>query len=286
MKTMTKLALLLAMLAAGNSAMAQLQAVLAGKAYNFSSTAEAEGSGTITYQWYRDGEPIAGANGLNYTVPGDLAYGTNVQFRRGAISNDCPGDPVYANTFLITFLEPLNVGGVDWAPFNVAAPNTFASRPDMYTPFYQWNRTTPWPAAGTTVVGWSTTSITDTAWTNNPCPPGWRLPTSNECTALSSSGVTWAAANAKGNAVAGRFFGPNSSTCRLPGNMFNCIFVPSGGYRAYNTGSLTIQGTDGHFWSSTQYSSTEGYYYGFNNSANNPNNNREKATGFNIRCVQ
>jgi len=170
-----------------------------------------------------------------------------------------------------------------WAETNVDDYQTFAERPDMYTKFYQWNRSTAWADTGA-VSGWNFRSDESETWTVNPCPAGWRLPTVEEFEALGSS--TWAVANARGNAVAGRFFGPNRATCSLPDNMSGCIFLPASGSR--DGSSLDYQGTRGHYWSATQYNRICGYVLDFNST------NVEllgdgfgyKRGGMSIRCVQ
>jgi len=297
--TMTKLALLLAMLAAGNGAWAQVHIVQAGVPYTFSSDIVAGGGGTITYQWYRNNDPIDGATDAFYNLPPNLAHGTEVEFRRGAVSSTCPYSISYANAFVITFLEPLTIGNIRWAQYNVAQPSTFAEQPDMYTEFYQWNRTTAWPATGS-VSGWNSTNDQSGTWTNNgqpPCPAGWRLPTQVEFQALhdnsTPAGGTWVAANAKGNAVAGRFYGPNSTSCTLPANMEGCIFLPAVGTRDYRNGSLSSQGSSGIYWSSMEYDwgdpniSNIGSYtlYTFLGDSD-PGCNLTKTYGHSLRCVQ
>ena len=281
---MTKIALLLAMLAAGNSAQAQTQYLSPGKAYTFTGTS-ASGGGTISYQWYRDGEPIANATDTSYTLPENLAYGKNVEFKRSAVSSVCPYNTSYTDIAVITFCDLL-VGAICWATTNVAAPNTFAPRPDMYTQFFQWNRLAAWAATGD-VSGWNSTANNSETWTVNPCPEGWRLPTRGECTALNNSGNAWVATNSsRGNAVAGRFYGPNSATCMLPNVMTKCIFLPANGYRQYMTSAVLGQETGGYYWSSTQDSIISGYNMYFYNSSSVTNDNNSKAYGFTIRCVQ
>jgi len=300
MKTTTKLALLLAMLAAGSSAWAQTTLyVQAGLPYTFSEGTGADGVGNIDYQWYRNSEPIAGAIADSYDLPGSLAHGSNQEFRRGAVSDACPHTTVYANVFFITFLEPLVVGGIRWAQFNVAQSGIFAAKPDMYTEFYQWNRTTAWHATDASVSSWNSTADQSATWTNSgqpPCPSGWRLPTRQEFIDLGlasggtastgNNGGTWVAANARGNAVAGRFYGPNHATCSLPASMEGCIFLPAVGNRSSSDGSLSNQGSYGGYWSSTQTSSTNGYYLNFYSSSSNPSSGTNKALGMSIRCVQ
>ena len=282
---MTKtIALLLAMLAAGNSAQAQGKKLPAGTAYAITSKAVATGT-DISYQWYRDGQAINGATSSSYTVSAALAYGTNVEFKRGVKSASCVGDVVFSNAVVLTFCNLL-LSGVCWADNNVAQPGTFAPRADMYTEFYQWNRPDKAWAASGAANGWTTTTITDPAWTSTPCPEGWRLPTRNEFQALHSAGSTWAVANSdRGNAVAGRFYGANSASCTLPSAMVGCIFLAASGYR-YTNGILDSQGIYGLHWTSTQYSASDSYRMGFESAASSNPTTGSKALGLPIRCVR
>ena len=284
---MKKFLLLSAVLTVAACAQAQVQYISPGKAYTFLSDTAATGA-DISYQWYRNGQPISGATGESYNLPASLAYGISIVFVRGAVSSTCPGETVYSNAFTVTFCD-MFVGSTCWASANVNFPTMFAPRPDMYTAIYRWNLLTAWPAAGS-VSGWSATSITDASWTVNPCPEGWRLPTHSEIIALNNSstpaGGSWAGANTRGNAVPGRFFGSNHANCVLPNNMTNCIFLSAGGHRSYNDGALLIQGSDGRYWSDTQSSANLGYCLAFDNSTANPDVISDKMFGRNIRCVQ
>ena len=292
---MKKKILLTAVAAAAIAVSAQAQVarfLKSNQPYTFTGTA-AGGTGNITYKWYRNGVAISGATSQSYTMPADMANGSNVEIKRGAVSSSCPNNIEYTNRFVITFVECMQIGTVGatnaacWAEANVDAYQVFASQPDMYTCFYQWNRDKMWSAT-CSVSGWNSTADNSTTWTVNPCPTGWRLPTQGELNALNNMGNTWVAANsARGNEVAGRFYGPNHATsanCTLPDNMTSCIFMPAGGYRS-NTGVLSSQGAIGDYWSSTQVSNTNGYYMSIRNDLSDASGNISKAYGFTIRCV-
>ena len=266
------------------SARAQVIQAPAGQAYTIANNVSATAVTEVTYQWYRDGQPIAGATDSSYLLPAHLAYGTNVMFKRGVVSSTCPGNVIFTNDVNVSF--GMVVGAVNWASVNVAAYQTFATRPDMYTQFYQWNRATAWSATAATVSNWPSAAITDAAWTINPCPSGWRLPTQAECQALANSGSTWVAADTRGNAVAGRFFGANHQTCTLPNNMFGCLFLPATGVRGMGSGELGDQGLYGHFWGITSLSSTNGHAMYFQSQTIAPNNNINKLYGMTLHCVQ
>jgi uncharacterized protein (TIGR02145 family) len=172
----------------------------------------------------------------------------------------------------------LTIGGVTWAAANVDDFQTFAERPDTYTKFYQWNRDNS--------TGRWKTRIRDRAWTINPCPAGWRLPTKEEFEKLNNLGSSWADVGARGNNVAGRFYGTNHLNCSLPDNMNGCVFFPATGCRNYTDGALGAQNSYGYGWSSTQVSSTNGYYLRFHATASFPASNDSKSYGFPVRCVR
>jgi len=267
----------------------------AGQAYTIISTAPATAVNAVTYQWYRGSAPISGATGLSYTVPASLAYGDNVMFRRMAKVLECAGtSEAFSNAVTITFtgyITPegctLVVSGVCWAAANIDAPFTFASRPDMNTQFYQWNKcTTPYSTNDPLSPAWDNTANTSETWTCNPCPVGWRMPTLAECQQLANSGSTWVEANTRGAAVPGRFYGYNSATCTLPSNMSGCVFFPASGNRGTPSGTIYNRGAFGLSWSNTQQSTTNGYNILFTNSSSSASSSGNKADGFPIRCVQ
>ena len=284
MKKTILTALAAAAIAVGAQAQSTTVKLEPGVPYTFTSEDPATGSGAITYQWYRNNVAINGATGATYTLPGTDAHGVSVEFKRGAKAASCSGFS-YSNIYVVTFcLNNLTVGNICWADANIGNYQTFAPRADMYTKFYQWNKTTEWAAAGS-VSGWPSAN-TSATWTVNPCPAGWRLPTYAEAKELNDGGSVRADVNSgRGNAVAGRFYGPNRTTCTLPNNMTNCIFLPACG-RRNASGTLGYQNDDGRYWTSTQYSSSAGYTLHPDYSANSSAvDDMAKSWGGNIRCV-
>ena len=110
------------------------------------------------------------------------------------------------------------VNGVRWATRNVDTPGTFAQNPESFGRLYQWNRRSAWNVRYSTVLGWNSSTPTGTSWTflNDPCPPGWRVPTRAELQRLVDAGSTWTTRNG----VNGRLFGAAP----------NQIFLPAAGY--------------------------------------------------------
>ena len=161
------------------------------------------------------------------------------------------------------------IGGARWATRNVGAPGTFVANPQDAGMLFQWNRRRGWTTENTT--GWDGTNAEGTEWAaeNDPCPPGWRVPTNNELRNLSlATGGRWDTENG----VEGRWFG------RAP----NQIFLP-----LVDNIPRTIDqygNRIGFYWSRTQYDSNNAHRLNFSS--------RGSGTGFSprflafpIRCV-
>ena len=169
------------------------------------------------------------------------------------------------------------INGVCWASKNVNNSGTFAAKPEDAGMFYQWNRKKAWPTTGN-VTGWDSSSPTGTAWekSNDPCPAGWRVPTSDEIQKLLATdkvSSVWATVNSKN----GRKFTDKSATD-------NSIFLPAAGYRYYSYGTLYQTGSNGYYWNSTQRSKNLAYYLYF--SVNDTDwSSVFRNNGHNVRCV-
>lgn len=97
---------------------------------------------------------------------------------------------------------------------------------------------------------------------NNPCPEGYRLPTSGEWEAEKQSWRT--------NDADGAFASP--------------LKLPVGGYRGPETGVLTDAGSQGHYWSST-VSGAISRSIRFNDGVAGMENSY-RASGFAVRCIK
>ncbi|MCL1855715.1 MAG: chitobiase/beta-hexosaminidase C-terminal domain-containing protein, partial [Clostridia bacterium] len=184
---------------------------------------------------------------------GAITISATTTLKAIAVKDGMTASDVLTATYTINIPPNLVIDGVGWADCNLDEYQTFAAKPDMYTCFYQWNRITAHPATGDITEPWDGSNA-EPAWTVNPCPAGWRLPTMAEFEALIDSGHTWAAAGARGNEVAGRFFGPNHATASLPGNMAGAIFIPGCGARDAGDTDIFDQGLFGEYWgNATEY---------------------------------
>ena len=116
---------------------------------------------------------------------------------------------------------------------------------------------------------WITPISEDSDWTaaNDPCTlelgAGWRIPTSVEWTNVDASGG-WTNWN-----------GPWNSGLKLH----------AAGYLGNYDGSLGYRGSNGSYWSSTQYNAAYGRYLIFI-SGNCLMNGNDKANGFPLRCIK
>jgi len=142
----------------------------------------------------------------------------------------------------LTYDEGVVINDVKWATRNVAAPSTFAAKPEDAGMFYQWNRKVAWPTTGD-VTNWDNSYPAGDRWekSNDPSPAGWRLPYLGEIQKLlDTEKVTneWVTVNG----VNGRKF-----TDKATGNS---IFLPAVGARL-NDGTLDNKG--GIYWSGSQF---------------------------------
>ena len=138
--------------------------------------------GGVTYLWQQsnDGRTWVNAPGVNteriYTTPPITA---DTYFRR-LTTDDC------GVTFSTTSVR-VTLDRTVWATRNVDMPGTFAATPEDPGRFYQWNRRLSWAITGD-VTGWNREAARGTVWerANDPCPPGWRVPTLAEFDRLQS----------------------------------------------------------------------------------------------------
>ena len=140
------------------------------------------------------------------------------------------------------------INDVKWATRNVCTPGTFAENSESAGMFYQWNRKVGWsstdPMADSNEnVIWDTSQPTGTAWTeaNDPCPTGWRVPTSSELNSLNNTNAVWTQIDG----VNGYRFGSDNNTVFLPA---------SGGRDNAHSGQLGEVNEKGWYWSSSKAS--------------------------------
>ncbi len=212
-------------------------------------------------------------------------------------------DGVEPVTFTISqeaAIPSVTVNGVKWATSNLIDAGTFGAAVNAQGCFFQFNSKVAFAATGEIAnpEQWRMTNPAqggDWATENDPCPEGWRVPTSAEFSSLpsSSSGRREVTTSNFGEKL-GYWFGEDpvalaNATFEDPKG---CLFLPrTGGYRGDDLNNPNISGQlnrDGWYWSSTSgtgYTPNVGSSYRWTN--NTPgNNNQSKQRGFAVRCVK
>ena len=175
------------------------------------------------------------------------------------------------------------VNGLTWATRNVDKPGTFTKNPEDVGMLYQWNRNIGWTAVDPMENNsggkiWDKTLPPGSTWesNNDPCPPGWRVPTKADFESFTKEGHFYSSLNQ----VNGRYFG----------NKEQKVFLPFCKRRDSN-GTLGGGVLEGRYWSSTNASSQNSYFFyqdnsGTNSSWVNINSGADKRYGYPIRCVK
>lgn len=178
---------------------------------------------------------------------------------------------------------------LEWASRNVDALHTFAPNINSYGRLYQWNRTNSFTASsgGTNPPpGWSDILSESLVWsaTNDPCPTGWRIPTSEDWLlfkvmypffsfrpTIPNNGTFYAATQEEAD----------NATFANPGN---AIFLPGAGWRIHSFGSYSLpaSGDGGRYWSSIR---STGFNL-FNIEINTLSLMGANNTAYPVRCVR
>lgn len=133
------------------------------------------------------------------------------------------------------------INGLRWATRNVGTPNKFVVNPEDFGMHYQFNRKSGWNEYSK--EQWDKTIPRGTTWeeANNPCPEGWRIPTSDELKTLMDTTKVYTEWSTQ-NGISGIKF-----TDKLTKEY---IFLPFAGSRDWENGNL--HKGDGRYWSSHQ----------------------------------
>ncbi len=179
-----------------------------------------------------------------------------------------------------TFDPGVLFGNLKWATRNVNTPGTFVDSPEDDGLFYQWNRLSGWSATGPLEshdgkTQWDETLPGSDIWEaeNDPCPEGWRIPSSEDVESLRAEGTV-------------RYEVVGSNTVLTNIATEESIVIPRAGFRNYQGGSYSY-GSMGYYWTSTKstFYPNMGFIISFGSSGINVNS-FDYISGGAVRCVQ
>jgi hypothetical protein len=220
-------------------------------------------------------------NGRIVSSPALDKYGRSTNLICGnpiTINHDI-GDGVAPETKTVTYgIVSTSISGAFkcWITQNLGADHQATSADDATDAsagwYWQFNRIQGYANnANVTTPAWNSSPINENSdWlpVNDPCTielgADWRIPTYTEWLNADGSPQNWNNYNDTYNSV---------------------LKLHAAGYLYYNTGALTVRGTHGFYWSSTQYDATNGWYLGFTNSYSFVNVS-DKAFGCSLRCIK
>ncbi|WP_288790353.1 FISUMP domain-containing protein [uncultured Elizabethkingia sp.] len=135
------------------------------------------------------------------------------------------------------------------------------------------------------IIGWSSIPKPVGSWSdtnktaNDPCPPGYRVPTSIQWQAvINNNNVervgSWADDNTNYSSVL--YF-------RSPSNI-RTLMLPAAGYRSYAVGKIINRGTFGYYWSSSSVAISNANILIFDSSDMRIFENN-RTLGYSVRCI-
>ena len=113
----------------------------------------------------------------------------------------------------------------------------------------------------------------------DPCPDGWRVPTSAELDILQKNNSSWKT-NDLGQS--GFWFSGASSYSEAAPQ----VFLPAAGFRNYGNGNVKGHGSNGYYWSSRPDYDNSAYYLSFFDGYESMESAYRRAGGYSVRCVQ
>ncbi|MDR1591664.1 MAG: fibrobacter succinogenes major paralogous domain-containing protein [Prevotellaceae bacterium] len=132
----------------------------------------------------------------------------------------------------------------------------------------------------TSPTAWADLSVdlTNNNWqsSNNPCPPGWRVPTREEWEAVIN--ISYNPTITK----VGPWLTTGDDSYRSGMQVGDALFLPAAGHRGNSGGALSYRGSRGYYWSST--AASDGYNLRFLSDSQSVYA-INRSYGFPVRCI-
>lgn len=148
-----------------------------------------------------------------------------------------------------------------------------------------------------TITGWNTTIVANGSWNtgteaipaknvaNDPCPTGYRVPTSTEWLGVVNTarnfkedyGANWTASPTNFGSVL-RIHDTNAAGAII-------LQLPATGGRNFADGNLLNRGSFGYYWSSTEFGTSNAYAMYFGLGSITVGNNFSRPSGAPVRCI-
>lgn len=136
------------------------------------------------------------------------------------------------------------INGMVWSTVNLNGPGEFCESPDDKGMYYQFNSKKAWPSSGTQPVpGWAieSSAFQDKGWVtngwhpeNDPCPEGWRVPTTAEFLSVWEKGCYRGETSQTGFKVWGAILGLPEEVAKTANKdnlkALGGIFIPNSGW--------------------------------------------------------
>jgi uncharacterized protein (TIGR02145 family) len=189
------------------------------------------------------------------------------------------------------------------APTNVWTNSDGVTTLQVYGNYYQWGNNLALSATAATENNWSSTAITtagspgyfnssyNNVWgdggakgVNDPCPSGWRVPSTTQWQSIANGNTTVFSLNTTGVVTTpstNKWTWKETTTKGVQIGDF--LFLPAAGYR-YSVSTVYNHGTDGLYWSRTP-NGTQAYSLSFFSNGVYPAGSVPRNYGFSVRCV-
>ena len=186
------------------------------------------------------------------------------------------------------FLGSSSISSSTRAKSTITWPSAVSTSSSRGTVSYVTANPTTFVYASSSPYDWHYSSRDNRLWTTSdktksiydPCPAGWRVPDGGE------NGV-WSKAKGSSSSFSHTYNSSNEGM-NFSGKFGSAstIWYPASGYRYNDYGSLYNVGDLGSYWSASPYNYNAYYLYFSGDGYVSPSNDRYRARGLSVRCLQ